>query len=170
MRYALDLPQRTDLIVKHGSRIALLTITLLVASVAEPAAARAQGPDLIPVIEGPTSLQAGLSGTFKVTVWNFGDQTAPVELHIIFAGKLDQTDRIVPEGGLACEVGHDAGINAVVRCTGGQAQGGGAVSVIVQGRGQSAGIGKLVATANASRSVAEKSYENNLRQYNVTIK
>ena len=155
--------------MSHVPKTALVAV-LLSFVVARPTAIHAQAPDLIPVIEGPQSLQAGLSGTFQVIVRNYGNKTVPVELHIIFAGKLDQTDRVVAEAGLACEVGHDAGINAVVRCIGGQVQGGGAVSVYVQGRGQSAGVGKLVATVNASHSVVEEFYENNLGQYNITIK
>ena len=42
-------------------------------------------------------------------------------------------------------------------------------TVIVQGRGQVAGPGTLVGTLNNSRSVQESSYDNNVKQLNVTI-
>ncbi len=41
--------------------------------------------------------------------------------------------------------------------------------MIVQGRGQVAGAGTLVGTLNNSRAVQESSYDNNVKQLNVTI-
>ena len=125
--------------------------------------------DLTVGVRGPNSLQAGLSGTFTVGISNRGTVGATVELNIIFAGKLDQTGRIVAGAGLACDVVHDAGINAALRCTGGQLGAGESARVVVQGRGQEAGNGMLVATLNASRSVEESNYDNNLKQLNITI-
>jgi hypothetical protein len=122
-------------------------------------AAGSQSTDLTVVsLKGPGSLQAGLSGTYTVTVRNGGSVTAPVELHIVFAKALDQTGQIVAGGGLDCTVGHDAGINAGLTCTGGQLAGGESTTVIVQGRGQNPGVGVLLATIN-----------NNVKQINVTI-
>jgi hypothetical protein len=121
-------------------------------------------------MDGPNALQSGLSGTFVVAVKNAGNAAVPLELHIVFGGKLDQTGQIIAGAGLACEVVHDAGINAAVRCTGGQLPRGETTTVTVQGRGQStAGAGMLIATLNASRSVAETTYDNNLEQFNVAI-
>jgi hypothetical protein len=121
-------------------------------------------------IAGPTTRQAGLSATYTVTVKNEGDKAAPVELVIVFAGKLDQTGQIVPGPGAgACELRRDAGINAAVRCTGGTLAPGQTTTVVVQGRGQSAGTGMLIATLNPSRAVTESDYANNLKQLNVTV-
>jgi CARDB len=129
-----------------------------------------QGADLAVVgLSGPSNLQAGLSGTYTVTVKNKGDVSAPVELHIIFAKALDQTGQIVAGAGLACSIGHDAGINAGLNCTGGQLAAGEAATVVVQGRGQNAGGGTLLATLNPGHAVQESNYDNNMKQLNVTI-
>jgi hypothetical protein len=129
-----------------------------------------KGTDLtVAGISGPSALKAGLSGAYTVTVKNEGGVAALLELVIVFGGKLDQTGKIVAGAGLSCEVGHDAGINAALRCTGGQLAAGGTTSVVVQGRGQSAGAGMLIATLNASRSVVEANYDNNFRQLNMTV-
>ena len=54
------------------------------------------GADLILVsLNGPGSLQAGLSGTYKITVKNSGDVGANVELTILFAKALNQTGQMV---------------------------------------------------------------------------
>jgi len=160
--------------MKRVYRIALVASGMVAALLVQTPTLRAQAVAELSVssISGPTELSAGLSGTFKVTIENNGSIAAPIELHIIFAGAIDQTDRIVAGAGLACEVLHDAGINAAVRCTGGQIAAGGAQTIIVQGRGQTAGVGKLVATINASGAVQEFGGDpgNNLRQFNVTIK
>ena len=120
-------------------------------------------------LSGPNTLQAGLSGTYTVTVRNQGNASAPVELHIIFAKALDQTGQIVPSAGLACAIGHDAGINTGLNCTGGVLAAGGTATVVVQGRGQSAGGGVLLATLNPGHAVQESNYDNNNKQLNVTI-
>ncbi len=121
-------------------------------------------------IAGPGPMTAGLSGTFRVTIENRGGRTAPVELFIIFAGALDQTGQIVPGAGLACEVVHDAGINAAVRCTGGVLGRGQSTTVVVQGRGSAGGIGKMVATINPSQAAQETNFNNNLVQLDVNIR
>ncbi len=121
-------------------------------------------------IAGPTTRQAGLSAIYTVTITNQGTKGATVELVIVFAGKLDQTGQIVPEPGAgACEVRSDAGINAAVRCTGGTLAPGQTTTVAVQGRGQSAGTGMLIATLNPGHSVPESSFDNNSKQLNVTV-
>jgi len=121
-------------------------------------------------IAGPTTRQVGLSATYTVTVKNEGTAAAPVELGIVFAGKLDQTGQIVPGPGAgACELRRDAGINAAVYCTGGTLGAGETTTVVVQGRGQSAGTGLLIATLNPGQSVPESSYANNSKQLNVTV-
>lgn len=175
-------------LTRKASRIASMAAALIVAGLAQPTMLRAQTgnlPDLYVIsITGPDALQAGLSGTYEVRVGlqipsKSGITRVPLELHIVFAGTLDQTDRIVTgtfdrterivaDGGLECQVGHDVGINAVVRCTG-QIEGERRVSVVVQGRGHAPGVGKLVATVNASRLLAEDLYTNNLLQKNTDI-
>jgi len=55
--------------------------------------------------------------TYVITVTNTFTDAKPVRISIIFAGKLEQTARST-SGGLDCLVGHDAGINAAVNCTG----------------------------------------------------
>src|ERR1700682_4545090 len=89
--------------------------TLLLAGLAAAPTAFA-APELSVYINGPEKLQAGLSGTYNVSATNDGDVSAPAEVFIIFAGKLDQTDQVTASGGLDCEVRHDAGINAADRC------------------------------------------------------
>ena len=129
-----------------------------------------QGADLAVVdLSGPPTLQAGLSGTYTVTIKNKGDVSAPVELHIIFAKALDQTGQIVTGAGLSCAIGHDAGINTGLNCTGGVLAAGDAATVVVQGRGQSTGGGVLLATLNPGHAVQESNYDNNNKQLNVTI-
>ena len=57
---------------------------------ASPAATSVQ------IKSGPATLQAGLSGTYVVTVANTFAETKPIQLVIIFAGKLEQTGRSTP--------------------------------------------------------------------------
>ena len=120
-------------------------------------------------LSGPGKLKAGLSGTFKVVIKDIGTGGATVELHIIFAKAIDQTGQIVAGAGLACAIGHDAGINTGLTCTGGKLAPGETATITVQGRGQAAGIGVLLATLNPSRVVTETDYNNNVKQLNVTI-
>ncbi len=128
------------------------------------------GADLAVIaISGPNSLRAGLSGTYKIAIKNNGDTDAPVELHIIFAKALDQTGQIVAGAGLDCAIGHDAGINTGLTCTGGQLSAGETTTIVVQGRGMQAGGGVLLATLNPSHIVPETNYGNNVMQLNVNI-
>jgi hypothetical protein len=97
------------------------------------------------VINGPSTLQAGLSGTYVVTVSNSGGAKAPVELFIIFAGKLEQTGQIGAGGGFDCQLQSPAaGVNATVRCVQ-QLEPGAKYDIVVQGRGSVAGPGTLLA-------------------------
>jgi hypothetical protein len=91
------------------------------------------------IVNGPATLQAGLSGTFVVTVSNSGGVKAPVELFIIFAKNLEQTGQIGAQGGFGCEVGQAAGINATLRCTGPQVEPGAKFDIVVQGVGRTPG-------------------------------
>lgn len=150
-------------ILLSASCLALLAVT---------AAAYADQPKpdfVIDLVQGPPILKAGLSGTFNIKIRNTGSTPGPLEVFVIFAGKLDQTDQIRADSGMACEVRHDKGINAAVRCTGGTIGPGQTATITVQGRGQSAGQGQLVTTINPSHSLPEGSYDNNFSQVNVTI-
>jgi hypothetical protein len=127
-------------------------------------------PDfVIDLVRGPPILKAGLSGTFNIMIRNTGSTPGPLEVFIIFAGALDQTDQIRADSGMACEVRHDKGINAAVYCTGGIIGPGQTATFTVQGRGQTAGQGQLVTSINPSQSLPESSYDNNFQQVNVTI-
>ncbi len=121
-------------------------------------------------VVNPVKLQAGLSATYIAVVSNYGDVSAPVELYITFAGKLNQTGQIRAGGGMDCEVRHDAGINATIRCTGGRVEPSGTVEVLFQARGDSPGEGKIYAVVDPSHLVPVKNYENNHFQLNFTIK
>lgn len=110
------------------------------------------------VINGPATLQAGLSGTYVVTVSNSGGVKAPVELFIIYAGKLEQTGQIGAQGGFDCQLQPPAaGVNATMRCVQ-QLEPGAKYDIVVQGRGSVPGAGTLLAKIG-----------NNVNQKNVTI-
>ncbi len=135
-------------------------------SCVEPAAPPPEAPKPIPApvpttavlsatVDGPATLQAGLSGTYVVTVSNTGGVKAPVELFIIFAGKLEQTGA---QGGSDCQLQPPAaGVNATVRCVQ-QLEPGAKSDIVVQGRGSVPGAGTLLAKIG-----------NNVNQKNVSI-
>jgi hypothetical protein len=110
------------------------------------------------IVNGPATLQTGLSGTYVVTVSNSGGVGAPVELFIIFAKNLEQTGQISAQGGFGCEVSQAAGINATLRCTGPQVEPGAKFDIVVQGVGRTPGPGILLAKIG-----------NNSNQKDVTI-
>ena len=114
------------------------------------------GRTSVQIKSGPATLQAGLSGTYVVTVTNTFTDSKPVQVNIIFSGKLEQTGQINAQGGLDCVVAHDAGINAAVNCTGPIPQG--SFDIVVQGRGSTPGAGLLLAKL-----------DNDSKQQNVTI-
>lgn len=145
-------------------------LCLAIFGAAATALADQPNPDfLIDLVQGPPILKAGVSGTFNIKIRNAGNAPGPLEVFVVFAGKLDQTDQIRADSGLSCEVRHDKGINAAVRCTGGTIASGQTATIVVQGRGQAAGQGQLVTTINPSHSLPESNYDNNFSQVNVTI-
>ena len=133
---------------------------------AEPALAMG---DMYVTTGAPTELQAGLSAEFSASVTNRGDTASPVELFIILAGKLGQPEHIRAGGGFDCEVRHDTGINAAIRCTGPQLAPGTGIVVIFHARGLAVGRGQLVVTADPDHSVPDANYEDNIYQSNVTF-
>lgn len=138
---------------------------------APPASAAAQ---FLVISNGPATLQTGLCGTYTVSIGNSGDVSAPVELLILFAGKLEQTGQIQAGGGFDCAVRPpDAGINSAVRCTVQQlapiSPNGKSYDIVVQGRGTAPGAGHLVVIANPDRSVPENLPDPNFYQQDITI-
>ena len=119
-------------------------------------------------IHGPTSLSAGVSGTYELGVANAGNQPGSLELFIIFTGAVDQTGRIVAPG-FDCEVRHDAGINAAIRCTKPVFEPYSPAKVTFQARGQAAGTGKIGAVLNPHRSAVEGNYNNSNSTLTFTI-
>jgi hypothetical protein len=148
---SLSLP-KTSVALAGG--MALLSAGFAAAPVAFAA------PELSVYITGPEQLRVGLSGTYNVSATNDGDVGAPAEIFIIFAGQLDQTDQVTASGGLDCEVRHDAGINAAVRCTTPQLLAKMRYDIVVQGRGSAPGAGQLVAKINGDPSVPEGGFGN----------
>jgi hypothetical protein len=158
------------------SRLPLLSLagglTLLLAGIgAPPASAAAQ---FSVTANGPATLKVGLSGTYDMSIANFGDVAAPVEVLILFSGNLEQTDQITAGGGFDCAVKPpDAGITSAVRCTVQQLvpthQGGKSAEIDVHARGTAPGAGHLVVIANPDRSVPENTPEPNIYQLDVTI-
>ena len=116
---------------------------------------------------GPTTLRAGLSGTYTVNVANTGGADASAEVFINFFGTLDQTNQVLPSAGFNCEVRRgDAGVNATVRCTIPKLPPKAPASIVVQARGLKPGPGKLLATVNSDPGVG---FDNKTQQLNVTI-
>ncbi len=116
---------------------------------------------------GPPSLQAGLSGTYVVTALNDGD-AAPVQLFIVFAGKLQQFGQISADGGFDCTANENT-----VRCTTPRLPSHVPTEIVVQGRGSEPGAGQLVVNINPDRSTPENTPlgggTDNFAQRNVTI-
>jgi hypothetical protein len=94
-------------------------------------------------VNGPTTLPAGLSGTYNVPVSNSGDSGAPVELFISYSGQLQQTGQVTPSGGFNCEVLNYAGGTSSVHCTVQQLQSKATANIMVQGRGSAPGAAQL---------------------------
>ena len=116
---------------------------------------------------GPSSLQAGLSGTYVVTALNDGD-AAPVQLFIVFAGELQQFGQISADGGFDCTANENT-----VRCTTPRLPSNVPTEIVVQGRGSERGAGQLVVNINPDRSIPEHTPPgggtDNFAQKNVTI-
>jgi hypothetical protein len=118
---------------------------------AQPAAAR-----LGISVNGPTTLKAGMSGTYTANVSNPGDVSAPVELFIIFGGNLQQTpDQVTPSGGFNCEIRNYAGGTASVHCTVPQLPSKATATITVQGRGLAPGAAQLDVNINSSDPAAQ---------------
>ncbi|MCW2663829.1 MAG: hypothetical protein JWP83_4981 [Mycobacterium sp.] len=116
---------------------------------------------------GPTTLPAGLSGTYTVNVADNGDVGASAEVFINFGGALDQTDQVTPSGGFNCTVSRgDKGVNATVHCTAQQLSPKTTTPIVVHGRGMSPGAGQLVMTVNSDPGVQ---FDNKTQQLNVKI-
>jgi hypothetical protein len=118
-------------------------------------------------VNGPTTLSAGTSGTYTVSVSNPGDLSAPVELFISFNGKLQQTGQPTPSGGFDCTVSNYAGGTTAVHCTAPQFQSKATANITVQGQGSAPGAGQLVVNINSSDPAAQ--FIQKSQQLNVTI-
>jgi hypothetical protein len=118
-------------------------------------------------VNGPTTLSAGMSGTYTVSVSNSGDVSAPVELFISFNGKLQQTGQATPSGGFDCTVSNYAGGTTSVHCTVPQFQSKATANITVQGQGSAPGAGQLVVNINSSAPGAQ--FVQKSQQLNVTI-
>jgi hypothetical protein len=132
---------------------------------APPAAAAAARLGV--AVNGPTTLPAGQSGTYTVTVSNPGELSAPVELFISFNGNLRQTGQPAPSGGFDCTVNNYAGGTSSVHCTVGQFGSKATANISVQGQGSAPGPGQLVVNINSSDPAAQ--FVQKSQQLNVTI-
>jgi len=84
-----------------------------------------------------------------------------------FAGSLDQTDPVTASDCFDCTVRHgDPGVNATVRCTVQQLAPHTTTSIVVHGRGISAGPGQLVTLVNSDPGVG---FDTKTQQLDVTI-
>jgi hypothetical protein len=115
-----------------------------------PPAAQTAAPRLGVVVNGQTTLAAGMSGTYTVNLSNSGDTGAPVELYVSFGGQLQQTGQVTPSGGFNCDVINNAGGTTAIHCTTQQLQSKATASIVVQGRGSAPGAGHLTVTINSS--------------------
>ncbi len=106
-------------------------------------------------VRGPTTLRAGESGTYTVTLGNSGDVGAPVEFYASYSGQLKQTGAVTPSGGFNCDVINNAGGTTAVHCTTPQLPPKGQASIVVQGRGAAPGPGHLTATISTSDATAQ---------------
>jgi len=118
-------------------------------------------------VNGPTTLPAGQSGTYTVSVSNPGDLSAPVELFISFNGNLRQTGQPAPSGGFDCTVNNYAGGTSSVHCTVGQFGSKATANITVQGQGSAPGPGQLVVNINSSDPAAQ--FVQKSQQLNVSI-
>jgi hypothetical protein len=119
---------------------------------APPAAAAAARLGV--AVNGPTTLPAGQSGTYTVSVSNPGDLSAPVELFVSFSGNLRQNG-FTPSGGFDCSVNNYAGGTSSVHCTIAQFGSKATANITVQGQGSAPGAGQLVVNINSSDPAAQ---------------
>jgi hypothetical protein len=118
-------------------------------------------------VTGPTTLAAGMSGTYTATVTNPGDLSAPVELYVSFGGNLQQTGQVTPSGGFNCDVINNAGGTTAVHCTAPQLPSKATETIVVQGRGSAPGAGHLTVNINSSDPAAQ--FVQKSQQLNVSI-
>jgi hypothetical protein len=116
---------------------------------------------------GPTTLKAGMTGNYTVTVSNPGDVGAPVELFVSFNGNLRQAGQPVPSGGFDCTVNNYAGGTASVHCTVGQFGSKATANITLQGQGFAPGSGQLVVNINSSDPAAQ--FVQKSQQVNVSV-
>jgi hypothetical protein len=171
----------TDHSVAHWDSTSQLTCTTTAAAPpsvpapqsAPPPAAPPAPPAAAPAARlgvnatGPTTLQAGMTSGYNVTVSNPGDLSAPVELFISFNGNLQQTGQVNASGGFDCTVNNYAGGTTSVHCTVGQFGSKATANITVQGRGSAPGAGQLVVNINSSDPAAQ--FVQKSQQLNVTI-
>ena len=131
---------------------------------APPAAAAAR---LGVSVTGPTTLAAGMSGSYTTNVTNPGDLSAPVELYVSFGGNLQQTGPVTPSGGFNCDVINNAGGTTAVHCTAPQLPSKATETIVVQGRGSAPGAGHLTVNINSSDPTAQ--FVQKSQGLNVTI-
>jgi len=134
---------------------------------APPAPSAADAARLAVNATGPTTLKAGMTATYTVTVSNPGDLSAPVELFISFNGNLHQANQVTPAGGFDCTVNNYAGGTSSVHCTVGQFGAKATATITVQGQGSAPGAGELVVNINSSDPAAQ--FVQKSQQLNVTI-
>ena len=132
---------------------------------APPAAAAAAR--LAVSVTGPTTLAAGMSGTYTANVSNPGDLSAPIELYVSFGGNLQQSGQVTPSGGFNCDVINNAGGTTAVHCTAPQLPSKATETIVVQGRGSAPGAGHLTVNINSSDPAAQ--FIQKSQQLNVTI-
>jgi hypothetical protein len=142
------------------STVPLVCITPAAPAAAPPAPA-APPPAAAPAARlgvnatGPTTLKAGVTSGYTVTVSNPGDLSAPVELFISFNGNLRQTGQPASSGGFDCTVNNYAGGTSSVHCTVGQFGSKATATFTVQGQGSAPGAGQLVVNINSSDPAAQ---------------
>lgn len=158
---------RSVVLGKHTRRLVAPSAALALVIVVGAAPSALADAQFSVTAVGPSSLPVGLSGTYIVTVLNDGD-AAPVQMFIVFAGRLQPTGQIVADGGFDCAVAAE-----VVRCTVPKLPPHAPTNIVVQGRGSEAGAGQLVVNVNPDRSVPENTPlgggNDNVAQKNVTI-
>jgi len=131
----------------------------------------ASGPDLTIIrIDGPDTLQSGVTGSYTFIIGNVGDSSASLEVNILFAGALQQIGQPSADSGLSCVVALASGkVNANMGCSGGQLEPKRSATITVQAIGRDAGTGSITASINNSRSLAEADYSNNVGRRDVTV-
>lgn len=120
-----------------------------------PPGAQTAGARLAVSVNGPTTLAAGMSGTYNVNISNPGEVGAPVELYVSYNGNLQQTGQVTTAGGFICDVQNYPGGTSSVHCTVGQFGSKATATIAVQGRGSAPGAGGLDVNINSSDPGAE---------------